>query len=89
MRIYRLTNKAKNGAWVLADTVDEAKQLFLKAGRVKSVNNIIAVDDQTNFYLRSPAFGAATRKALADGIKGTGCINLNEQKWEVRPIALK
>lgn len=76
MRLFRLSNRNRQGCWVFAETVERAKTIFLEAGRVKKLENIKFVEDQTDFYRDSTDLRYVE-------VEGTACIKGPLRTWTV------
>ncbi|RDJ35392.1 MAG: hypothetical protein DWQ19_11290 [Crenarchaeota archaeon] len=81
MRLFRLKNKSGRCFWVVAPTIEAAKEYACFKGYAKNVENLSLIGDQTDFYLNNPG-GDSLQEILDDGKSGTVCIQLGETAQE-------
>jgi hypothetical protein len=66
LRIFRLSN---NCWWMIAHNLSEAKNISIKQGFAKKIENITLLGDQTDFYFNDQKMTEATKTMLEEGKK--------------------
>ena len=85
MRLFRLVNRGRYAWWMIAKSLESAKEFAVKIGNARHVNNVRLVGDQTDFYLDG-SDTASTLQAVLDGDK-EGIAHIlhtqNGSSWQI------